>query len=196
MTSKKVINLIQGNTEKISFPQLLELRQEYVKHINENPFPSPPHNPSAIDIIVFLKRKDARTPVKIGPYENITVFEAANRIASDLVLINGVIQIIEDGVEQPEHKITLHLGTKHVKDKGDFLIGEKHGEAFNVAESFYASKLQKTFEKWKGSHLSYILVNQDVVNEKKVSSIQRESGTFIIGVKMWDSIAPLTDYRS
>src|SRR5688500_11782503 len=101
MAATRVKYLLQGKTASICFPQLLELRQEYSKLIAHNPFPKPPLNPSSIDMIMYLKRKASDNIIKIGPYENITVFEAANRIASDLVLINGIIQIIEDGLEHP-----------------------------------------------------------------------------------------------
>ena len=188
MVNKKVKNLLKSTTEEIDYQQLRELKLEYLKHVCENPFPEPPLNPTTIDMIRYMKRKDPDAQGRIGPYEHITVFEAANRIASDLVLINGILQLIEEGLEHPEQKISLCLGTKHIKEKGDFSIGVKQGEAFNVASSFYSSKLQKTLNKWNRTGLAYILVNHDVFDQDKSDALEKAIGTRIVGVKSWDSI--------
>lgn len=188
MAKKKVTNLIQGKTEQIGYQDLQELKYEYLHLLQTNPFPSPPPKPTSIDIIRFLKRKDANSAGRIGPYEYITVFEAANTIASDLVLINGILQLIDEGIARQDEKITLHLGTKHIKGMGDFLIGDKHGEAFNVAESFYSFKLQKTLSKWKDKALAYILVNYEVFDQQRSKALEHSAGTRIIGVKNWDII--------
>lgn len=182
----KVINLLQARTENISYEDLLTLKREYYTSLADNLFPKPPVKPSTIQMIKYLKRKNAENVNKIGPYENITVFEAANRIGSDLVLINGIIQLIEDGHEHPDSRITLLLGTRHLKGKGDFWINEKQGEAFNVAESFYQSKLDKTLKKWENGHLDYILINAEVVNATTIDFLIRLQGTRIIPVRNWD----------
>jgi len=46
-------------------------------------------------MIRYFKRKIEGENQSIGHYTGITVFEAANRIASDLVIISGVLQLIE-----------------------------------------------------------------------------------------------------
>lgn len=84
-----------------------------------NPFPVLPNSGSHYEMINFLKRKDETRSIKIGGYENIRPFEAANRIA-----------------------------TTRYKGKGDFTIkinGEEYeGEAFNVAPLFLKQKMKKT----------------------------------------------------
>lgn len=128
----------------------------------------------------FKRTKDKGN--SIGPYSNITVFEAANRIASDLVIINGVIKLIEQNTEPANSTITLRLGNKHVRDKGDFTINKKEGKAFNVASSFYKVKLRNTNKKWESTSLAYILVNADLENE--FPAIKTDSR--IILVDNWD----------
>ncbi len=145
---------------------LLEFKELYFKLLKDNPFPAPPKSGSVYDNINYLKRKEQSQVQKIGPYENCSLFEAANRIASDLVIINGILQLIEANQELKKALFSLQLGTTHQKGKGDFTIKingeEREGEAFNVAPSFLKQKMSKTKNKWKGNQqLKYILVNAD-----------------------------------
>lgn len=189
MSNSKVKNLLKGKTENITFDELLILDKEYRECLRNYHFPKPPENTTAIAMIDYLKRRSVDNFCRIGPYENISVFEAANRIASDLVLIRGVIQIINDGHEHNDKRITLLLGTKHVKGMGDFKIGDKHGEAFNVAPAFYKAKLYSTIKKWtknqQESNLSYILINHDVVQESDRLTSLNFHGIRIVGVDNW-----------
>lgn len=161
---KKVEILIKNKLINIDFKGLLKLKNEYSTLLNKNQFPLPPVNHSHIAMIYYLKRKDELNPLIIGPYKNITPFEAANRIASDLVIINGLIQLI--GSKEPLSSIiTVRLGAKHLKGKGDFTINEFEGEAFNVAPTFLSTKLYQTRLKWRDNNrLKYILINADAFN--------------------------------
>jgi len=146
----KVDFLLKSNISNIEVAQLAAVKQEYFELLKENSFPTPPVSGNFCEMLNYFKRKDENNPKSIGPYRNITPFEAANRIASDLVIINGLLQLIENRkIEKPV--LTLRLGTTHVKGKGDFTIklGEEEfeGEAFNVAPSFLKAKLDKTLNK-------------------------------------------------
>jgi hypothetical protein len=92
-------------------------------------------------MIQYSKRKGIDSTIRIGPYEHITPFEAANRIASDLVIINGLLQMNDTGKIQEDSIFIVRLGTRHENGKGDFSILTHEtvfeGEAFNVAPSFY-----------------------------------------------------------
>lgn len=156
--------LLKSKLHDIDVKGLAALKNEYFTLLVENKFPSAPISGDFFDMIKHFKRKVENEPISIGPYKNITPFEAANRIASDLVIINGLIQLVHD--KKLENALfTLRLGTTHVKDKGDFTIKigmeEFEGEAFNVAPSFLKAKLNKTLRKWKEKNLEYILVNYD-----------------------------------
>lgn len=145
---------------------LLKFKDVYLKLLNDNPFPEPPNSSAFHEIINYLKRKDQSNPLKIGAYENITPFEAANRIASDLIIINGLLQLVMKNEEFKEALFTLRLGTTHHSNKGDFTITlngkELEGEAFNVAPSFLKQKMSNTKKKWKDNQqLKYILVNAE-----------------------------------
>lgn len=166
----KVEFLLKSKLHDIDIKGLAALKNEYFALLDENKFPIAPLSGGFFEMIDHYKRKNENEPNAIGPYKNITPFEAANRIASDLVIINGLIQLVHD--KKLENALfTLRLGTTHVKDKGDFTIKigmeEFEGEAFNVAPSFLKTKLQKTKSKWIGKNLSYILINNDAFESFK-----------------------------
>lgn len=171
----KVKCLLTSGTEGINYTGLSALKQEYKQLLQANPFPAPPANGEVIAMIDYLKRKDSGTPCKIGVYENITPFEAANRIASDMVIINGLFQIMDQEPRLKTAALTLRLGALHEVGKGDFTIDGKEGEAFNVAPTFYKTKLQNTLKKWKNGKLSYILVNAEVVQEQDIENCGKHS---------------------
>ncbi|MBK7888416.1 MAG: hypothetical protein IPJ86_14400 [Bacteroidetes bacterium] len=189
----KVICLLQSKTENISYTELQLLQQEYYSLL-KNKFQPPPKTGDCIEMIQYLKRKDETQPFKIGPYENITPFEAANRIASDLVIIKGLRQLIMLDKISSKATFTLRLGTKHEKQKGDFSIitskNSYEGEAFNVAPSFYKDKLNQTLSKWraiKKEHqiqLKYMLINNEAVKDSDYQRLHTE-GIKLIGVKDW-----------
>ena len=158
---------LNSETDNITYSQLKDLKEKYWHSLKNSSFPPPPNNGSCVDMIKYFKRKSINNNNQIGPYFGLTVFEAANRIATDLVIINGIIQLISNGDEPESSVITVRLGNKDVKGKGDFSINEKEGEAFNVAASYYKGKLRSTNSKWQNLSLSYILVNAEVFEELK-----------------------------
>lgn len=182
---EKVQFLLKNNIENIDVSGLQLVKEEYFNLLKENVFPKAPETGGFYEMINYFKRKNENNPIGIGPYRNITPFEAANRIASDLVIINGLIQLIEKN-NLENAILTLRLGTTHVKDKGDFTIKidaeEFEGEAFNVAPSFLIAKLNKTLRKWKSNKLEYILVNEDAFERFEIEKFDRR----IFLVKNWN----------
>ena len=146
----------------------------------------------AISMIKYLKRKEQTEKEQvIGPWKNITVFEAANRIASDLVILNGILQMFNEGKIKDDSLITIHLGTSHKQGEGDIIINGEHGEAFNVAPSFFKVKLRNTIIKWQSENsnspkLTYIFVNSDVATDKDVDNLLKNKSIQLIKVKDWD----------
>lgn len=184
---KKVGYLFDRNKlMDLDYKALLEFKDLYFKLLNENPFPAPPKSGSFYDTINYLKRKDQSQLQKIGPYENSSIFEAANRIASDLVIIIGLLQLVEANQELKNALFSLRLGTTHHKGKGDFTIklnGEElEGEAFNVAPSFLKQKMRNTINKWNNNQrLKYILVNAEAFEFIGVSKIDQR----VVKVENW-----------
>jgi hypothetical protein len=171
-----------SETDDIQLPQLHILKKKYWTLLNAFPFPKPPVSGDAVSMIRYFKRVDPDNHYQIGPYYRLTVFEAANRIATDLVIINGVIQLIESGAEPKKSRCTIRLGNKHVKGAGDFTINGKEGEAFNVASSFFKIKFRTTTQKWLSGNLEYILVNAEIFSDISL----QEVNTKLIKVELWD----------
>lgn len=164
---------------------LQNLKNRYFDLLHKNEFPQNPEKVDFYSMINFLKRRDEKNPICIGPYKNISPFEAVIRIASDLVIINGLLQLARNS-EFRTARFTLRLGTTHVKDKGDFTITlngqEMEGEAFNVAPSFLKNKLSKTLTKWKEiGGLKYILINADAFEGVVIKNLDKR----IVKVENW-----------
>jgi hypothetical protein len=158
--------LLENDIHKpLTKPEIEKVYRSYKKYLVTRPFPSiEEHSYQAY--LNFLKREHS----PIGPYTDITVFEAANRIATDLALFEGVLKMFMTGKIEPDATIQLRLGTMQADGKGDFSVfqsgGEIQGEVFDVAPSFFKAKLGKTLRKWKdNSSLRYVVFNKDAVDE-------------------------------
>lgn len=110
-----------------------------------------------------------RDKLETGPYPGVTLFEAANRVMSDLVILRGVAWLLKNK-PFPFDSYTVELGNEGTKgfdiearsdDKTLF------GEAFNVAPSFFPSKKSSTMKKLRreGANANYrvIMFNHDAV---------------------------------
>jgi hypothetical protein len=108
-----------------------------------------------------------REKVKTGPYPNVTLFEAANRIMSDLVILHGVAGLLQEKIF-PFSEYIVEFGNE---DKNGFDIRASSpsatlvGEAFNVAPSFFQGKkrtaLKKLREKASQETYRIIMFNSD-----------------------------------
>lgn len=110
-----------------------------------------------------------REVVGAGPYPNVTLFEAANRIMTDLVMLNGVRWLLKHEVF-PFRSYTVEYGHGN-EGEHDIVAGGGGktliGEVFNVAPSLFSMKRSKTLKKLRASNTKadyrVILVNHDAV---------------------------------
>jgi len=112
-----------------------------------------------------------RTPMGSGPYPGVTLFEGANRILTDLVILYGIKHLLDNSI----YKYTSYNVELGVESKNDFDITAEMGsdklagEAFNVAPSFFPSKKSTTLKKFREKASGYsnnlLLVNNDAVKE-------------------------------
>lgn len=118
---------------------------------------------AGLELLTLLKREK----VGIGPYPEVTLFEAANRILSDLVILNGVAGLLREKTF-PFTEYTVEFGNEdrngfdiRASADGKFLIGE----AFNVAQSFFQGKKRTALRKLRQSEASadykIIMFNSD-----------------------------------
>lgn len=119
-------------------------------------------------LIETLKRKR----LDHGPYPDVTLFEAANGIMSDLVILHGGNALLVSEVF-PFVAYTVELGNENnngfdirAHNNDSSLIGE----AFNVASSFFPVKKAhalKRLRKQSSSHTHTILMfNSDAVDPR------------------------------
>lgn len=97
-----------------------------------------------IEYMLSLKRGK----IQKGPYPNVSIFEASNRILSDIVILFGIRELLFNPrigtIDLLFRKYQARLGNEDGFDieaefKGENLIGE----AFNVARSFFPEKMRK-----------------------------------------------------
>lgn len=103
----------------------------------------------------------------VEPYPTVTLFEAANRIMTDLVILYGVRWLLKEKVFPFQtYKVEHGHGNKEAHDilasaDGKSLIGE----AFNVAPSFFPIKKASAPKKLRASKVRadyrVIMVNAD-----------------------------------
>jgi len=116
--------------------------QNYLKKIEAIEFPE--RRGTNIEYMLSLKRGK----IHKGPYPKVSIFEASNRIFSDIVILIGIRQILLNpqlgSIRLPFDQYEVKLGAENGFDieaeKGDEKL---IGEAFNVARSFFADKKRK-----------------------------------------------------
>ncbi len=159
--------ILHSDFNKFLSRQTFELaKDKYIQSLATNKFAIKDVT-SIYDLINAIKR----TPEKIGPYQNISIFEALNRIGSDLVLLSGAEKLFNGFINEIVPKsIHLKMGTTHGFDFEVKLADEKiiYGEAFNAAESFGKQKMRQALHKLidknpdKNAKNGIIFMNEDL----------------------------------
>lgn len=139
---------------------------------------------TGLQLLESLKREK----VKTGPYPNVTLFEAANRIMSDLVILYGVAGLLESK-KFPFNEYIVEFGNE---DKNGFDIRASSetatlvGEAFNVAPSFFQGKkrtaLKKLREKGGQETFKIIMFNSDALPSGYMA--RHEPNTYQVSVQI------------
>lgn len=120
---------------------------------------------AGIDLFVNLKRGKLGE----GPYPDVSMFEAANRIMTDIVILKGVKWLLHSSVV-PFDEFIVEYGNEdnHAHD----ITAENNSsmlaaEAFNVAPSFFQTKKRVSVNKLANSELKYdyklVIANADSV---------------------------------
>lgn len=170
--------------------KLAALLTAYHDCLDAHPVKLEPEGKSTVDVIKLVKRQQENA---VGPYQGITLFEALNRIATDLVAIHGLWE--NPQLLQPHTVIHICMGNEEVGDfSGDILLdtdGVKQNiEVFNASPSFFPMKLRATRKKWRrieeakhadGRKLDFIFFNGEIA-----LSPQLAEDTQLIGVNNWD----------
>jgi hypothetical protein len=113
-----------------------------------------------------------RDVVRVGPYPQVTLFEAANRIMSDLVILHGIKWLLDRQVF-PFDSYLVEFGNED-KNGFDIQAGANGlsliGEAFNVAPTFFQTKKNKMLHKLRltaaTADFKIIMFNHDAISAK------------------------------
>jgi hypothetical protein len=110
-----------------------------------------------------------REVVGSGPYPHVTLFEAANRIMTDLVILYGVKWLLNHKAF-PFDTYTVEYGNENKKGFDIQATSNRNtliGEAFNVAPSFFQIKKNSVLKKLRKPTLTadfkIIMFNHDAV---------------------------------
>lgn len=94
-----------------------------------------------------------------GPYPDVSIFEAANRIMSHLVILKGVAGLLQSN-SFPFSSYTVEFGNENqngfdIRASSDSAV--LVGEAFNVAPSFFQTKKGSALKKLRrdGANATY-----------------------------------------
>jgi hypothetical protein len=128
----------------------------------------PERQGSVVEYMYYLKRNRMRN----GPYPDVSFFESANRLLSDLVILFGVRQILNDpqigSIHLPFHQYNVKLGG----EKGFDILAENGddkfvGEAYNVAPSYFPEKsrlMKNKLKREKEFNYKMLMFNSNAVD--------------------------------
>ena len=141
----------------------------------------------SLRLLLALKRET----LGVGPYPHVTMFEAANRILSDLVILYGVKWLLDNHVF-PFESYMVEYGNENnngfdicASENGKTLVGE----AFNVAPSFFQTKKATMLKKLAESCADYkiIMFNHDAVERSYEPKATRNEHFVFVQVGKDDS---------
>ena len=141
--------------------------------------------------VLHLLKVLKREALGAGPYPHVTMFEAANRILSDLVILYGVKWLLDNNIF-PFESYTVEYGNENkngfdicATGNGKTLVGE----AFNVAQSFFQSKKSTMLKKLAKSSADYkiIMFNHDAVKASYQQKARRNEHFVFVRVGADDS---------
>lgn len=143
---------------------------------------------TGVNLFHCLKRQQ----VGAGPYPHVTLFEAANRIMTDLVILKGVKWLL-DTHAFPFDEYVVEYGNEDSNDHDITAIeGDKKlfGEAFNVAPSFFQGKKASMLKKLRSPHCmadyKIIVANSDAIEENYSPKVQEGEYYVIVNVETGD----------
>ena len=131
-----------------------------------------------------LLRALKRDKVGHGPYPDVTLFEAANRIMTDLVILHGVRGLLKND-KLPFSEYIVEFGHENMNNHdiwascGEVTLA---GEAFNVAPSFFQLKKSLAAQKLRKTTATYrmLMFNSDAASA--LYKARHETGMFHVAV--------------
>jgi len=161
--------------------------KDYLRSVNSIKLPTPDK-----DVLTFINSLK-REALGSGPYPDVSLFEASNRILSDLVVLLGVRQLLTNpsvgNVRLPFTEYKVALGVEGGNDLMA-IAGTSRlvGEAFNVAPSFFQSKKSSMIKKLQSQEKSdyrLIIFNADAVKSPDYYIEKSKQSMLYLPVNIW-----------
>jgi len=128
-----------------------------------------------LQLFTTLKRRN----IGHGPYSNVSLFEATNRIMSDLVILFDIKHLLNGNIKEISFsKYTVDLGHENTQDH-DIMAEENGkkliGEAFNVSQSLFPIKKNFSLKKLRRNTdintVKILLYNEDAVGKNFIPKL-------------------------
>ncbi len=120
---------------------------DYKKLINELP-PSVESN-NVFNFLTKIKRRK----LNLGPYPDVTLFEAANRIMTDLTMLYGIKELLNGKIPDIKfEEYIVEFGNENNNSNDIIASNENYeliGESFNVSKSFFQTKKTSALKKMR-----------------------------------------------
>lgn len=161
----------------------------YLEAVNQIELPTPQE-----DILAFIASLK-RGPLGSGPYPEVSLFEASNRIMSDLIVLFGVRQLVTQGavghIRLPFREYEVRLSVEAGSDLEAVAEGQRLiGEAFNVAPSLFQQKKRSVQKKLLQSvnRADYwlIIFNVDAVKSPDYYKEKSNQDMLYLLVDVWE----------
>jgi len=160
---------------------------DYLRSVNSIELPASENDP--LMSMYSVKRR----PLRSGPYPDVSLFEASNRILSDLVILFGVQRLLANpvvgNVGLPFTEYEVALGVKGGNDLRAVSDSRRLvGEAFNVAPSFFQSKKSSMIKKLRAdekANYRLIIFNADAVRSPDYYLEKSEPSMLYLPVDIW-----------
>jgi len=160
---KTIKNNLNKIPRKLNQENIDKAIQDYNELVKEIPLEIKSDNS------LLLLKQLKREKLGKGPYPEVSIFEAANRIMSDLLILHGVRDLLNGKVvELKFSEYEVELGNENKKDHDIMAINdgiELIGEAFNVSKSFFYAKKSSALKKLNNSPrkkaIRLLLFNED-----------------------------------
>ena len=138
----KNLNFIPRTLNESNIDEAIKM---YLDSLNKIPL-----SISADSILNFLNRIK-RDKVLSGPYPDVSLFESANRIMTDLTILFGVRELLGGAIPEldfREYQVEFGNENKNPHDISAESGGRKLiGEAFNVSKSYFHTKKSSALKK-------------------------------------------------
>lgn len=130
-----------------------------------------------LEMLTDLKRKE----LKFGPYPDVTLFESANRIMSDLTILYGIKKLLNGAIVEIDYdEYEVEYGHSN-QNSNDIIANSDQtkliGEGFNVAKSFFQPKKTRSLNKMRkqisGNDKLLLIYNSDAVLETYIPETRK-----------------------